>query len=94
MEFHYLFPGLEKSSKKTPGFGKFMEIKNHPLAKRLCSFLSSSISVEGYIYVIRSNYCVFHIFQYCDWNLVRGSQRQNQRELIATVHIPLMLRSM
>ena len=27
MEFLFLFPGLEKSSKLTPGFGKF--IKSH-----------------------------------------------------------------
>ena len=25
MEFHFLFPGLEKSWKLTPGFGKFIE---------------------------------------------------------------------
>ena len=88
MEFHCLFPGLEKSWKLTTGFGKFikvMEIKRHPLAKWCCSFLSSSISVQGYVYVIRSNFGVFHIFMYYDWNLVSGSQRQNRRELVDSV---------
>ena len=64
MEFHFFFyPDLEKSWKLTPGFGKFikvMEIKRHPLAKWRCSFLSSNISIQGYIYVyIRSNFGVF-----------------------------------
>ena len=58
------------------------EIKRHPLMKRRCSFLSSSISIQGYVYVIRSNFGVFHIFLYCDWNLVRCSQKQNQWELL------------
>ena len=96
MEFHLFFPGLEKSWKLTPGFGKFikvMEIKRHSLAKWHCSFLSSSISVQGYIFVIRSNFGVFHIFLYCDWNLVRGSQRQNWPVisfLMALVHVSFM----
>ena len=68
MEFHFCFPGLEKSWKLTPGFGKFIKsygnFKRHPL------------SIQGYIYVIRSNFGVLHIFLYCDWNLVHGSQRQ------------------
>ena len=82
MEFHF-FPGLEKSWKLTPGFGKslkVMEIKRHPFAKQHCCFLSSSISIQG----IRSNFGVFHIFLYSDWNLVSGSQRQNHRELVAS----------
>ena len=36
VEFHFLFPGLEKSWKLTPGFEKFikvMEIIRHPLVK-------------------------------------------------------------
>ena len=36
MEFHFLFPGLEKSWNLTGGFGKFikvMEIMRHPLSK-------------------------------------------------------------
>ena len=36
MEFHFLFPGLEKSWNLTPGFGKFMKVMEiiwHPLAK-------------------------------------------------------------
>ena len=56
----------------------------HPLVKWRCSFLSSSISIQGYVYVIRSNVGVFHIFLYCDWNLVPGSQRHNRRELVAS----------
>ena len=36
-------------------------------------------------YVIRSNFGVFHIFLYCDWNLVHGSRRQNRWELVASV---------
>ena len=53
--------------------------------KRCCSFLSSCISIQGYVYVIRSNFGVFHIFLYCDWNLVSGSQRKKkQRELVAS----------
>ena len=59
-----------------------------------CSFLSSSISIQRYIYVIRSNFGVFHIFLYCDWNLVCGSQRQNQREPVASVHVSFMPQSM
>ena len=31
-----------------------MKIKRHPLAKQRCSFLSSSISMRGYVCVIRS----------------------------------------
>ena len=88
MEFHFLFPGLEKSWKLTSGFGKFikvLEIKRLLFMKQHCSFLSSSISIQGYIYVIRLNFGVFHIFLYCDWNLVSGSQRQNRRELMALV---------
>ena len=87
VEFNFLFPGLEKSWKLTPGFGKFikvMEIKRHPFAKRHCSFLSSSISIQGYVFVIRSNFGVFHVFLYCDWNLVSGSQKQNWRKLVAS----------
>ena len=64
---------------------KSLEIKRHPLAKRHCSFLSSSISIQGYVYVIRSNFGVFHILLYCDWNLVHGSQRLNWREIVAPV---------
>ena len=69
----FSYSGLEKSWKLTPGFGKFvkvMESKRDLLAKRRCSFLSSSISIQGYFYVIRSNFGVFHIFLYCDSNLV------------------------
>ena len=60
---------------------KVMEIKRHPFRKQSCLFLSSSISIQG----IRSNFGVFHIFLYCDWNLASGSQRQNRRELMASV---------
>ena len=66
MEF-YFFQAMEIH-------GKVMEIKRHPLAKRHFSFLLSSISIEGYVYVIRSNFGVFHSFLYCDWNLVHNSQ--------------------
>ena len=41
MEFHFLFPGLEKSWNVTQGFGKLikiMEIIRHPLAKHHGSF--------------------------------------------------------
>ena len=29
----------------------------------------------------------FHIFLYCDWNLVSGSQRQNRQELLASAGV-------
>ena len=63
---------------------KSWKLKRHPLAKWRCSFLSSSISIQGYVYVVRSNFGVFCIFLYCDWNLMRGSQRQNGWELVAS----------
>ena len=91
MEF-YFFPGLEESWILTPFFGifvKVMEIKGHPLVKLRCSFLLSSILMQGYIYVIRSNFGVFHSFLYCDWNLVRGSQRQN-RPVSSSVQVSFM----
>ena len=92
MEFHICFPGLEKSWKLTPGFGKFIKghgnFKRHPLVKRRCSFFSSSISIQGYVYVIRSNFGVSHIFLYCDWNLVYGSQRQKKSYKYGLLHLP------
>ena len=54
----YFFTCLEKSWKLTPGFWKFIkvrEIKRHPLAKQHCSFISS-FSIQEYVYIIRSNF--------------------------------------
>ena len=62
-----------------------MEIKRHPFVKRRSSFLSSSISIQGYVYVVIPNVGVFYIFLYCDWNLLSGSQGQNRQELVASV---------
>ena len=63
---------------------KSCKLKGIPFAKRRCSFLSSSISIQRYVFVIRSNFGVFHIFLYCDWNLVSGSQRHNWRVLVVS----------
>ena len=52
----------------------------------VCFFHPAFQYKDMHVYVLRSNFGVFHIFLYCDWNLVRGSQRQNQRELVALVH--------
>ena len=62
-----------------------MKIKRYLLQKQHCSFLSSSISIQGHVYEIRTNFGVFHIFLYCYWKLVSGSQRQNQHDLLASV---------
>ena len=69
MEFDSRFWKIHKKSWK---------LKDILFAKRRCSFLSSSILIQGYVYVIRSNFGIYHIFLYCDWNLVSGSQRQNR----------------
>ena len=37
-----------------------------------------------YLYVIGSSVVVFHIFLYCDWNLIHGSQKQNRWEILVS----------
>ena len=74
MEFHFLFSGLENPWKL-----KGILLQNG-------SFLSPSISILGYLYVSRSNFGVFHVFLYYDWNLVCGSQRQNRPVASAGAH--------
>ena len=57
------FPGLEKSWKLTPGFGSLIKM----------SWKFKDILLwNGVVYVMRSNFGVFHVFLYCDWNLMRG----------------------
>ena len=97
------FPGLEISWKLTPAFGKFMKshgIKRHPLAKQRCSFLSSIILIQGYIYVIRSN--LVSSISSCImsgtlWVLLvgkTGGSSWPRWKLMASVHVSFMPRSM
>ena len=64
------------------------------------SFLSSRISIQGYVYVIRSNFVIFHIF--CTvtgilWVVHKGKTSGSlwpRLELVASVHVSFMPQSM
>ena len=85
MEFHFF---------SRPG--KVMEIESrfwkvHKRSLKLKGILSRNSGVPffhpvfQYKDTFRSNFGVFHIFLYCDWNLVSGSQRHNWRVLVVSM---------
>ena len=69
MEFHFVFPGLEKSWNLTPGFGKNHKSHgNYKVAScetaRFCSSFKSRTSTQGYWYVRHENRNRFNLFHH------------------------------
>ena len=66
MEFHFLFPGLERSWNLTPGFGKVIKVMEiiTPETAQFGSSFKSCTSTQGYWYVQQENRNRFNLFHH------------------------------